>query len=152
MTSRRFLFLFIVCLVSACHLLLILADSLEVGDAGPNALFTCFVVLLVSVSAIVGDFGRSLYFVIVPELFPYAYRVQAKSLTLLLMESLTAISSMTLYLGLDMFGMKFLLTFIIPQTFLFVFLWVNMPETKGKSNAEVLKSFGITAQGYGNID
>ncbi len=130
-----------------CHALLIFAELLHV-DAETNIFFASFVFISVSVCSVTADLARAMYFIIVPELIPYDYRVRAKSFTIFLKDSVTTISSSTFYLGLDTFGLMFLLTFIVPQLFFFGFLFAKMPETKGKRNDEIMRSVGIQANGY----
>ncbi len=134
-----------------CQALLIFSELLHV-DAESNIFFASFVFTLVSVCSVAANLARSLYFLIVPELIPYDYRIRAKALSLFLLDSVTAISSCTFYLGLDTFGFMFLLTFIVPQPFFFGFLFAKMPETKGKRNDEIMKCVGIQANDYETIN
>ncbi len=149
--SRRFLFFLCLFVVIVCQAQLIFAELLQV-DAESNIFFASFVFILVSVCSVTGELARSVYFIIVPELIPYDYRIRAKSFTIFLKDSVSTISSCTFYLGLQTFGLSFLLTFIVPQLVFFVFLFAKMPETKGKRIDEIMKSVGIQANDYETIN
>ncbi len=100
-------------------------------------------VITTSCCMLTGFAVLSLYYIIIPEIFPFEYRVMAKSLAMLTLDSVTALSAFTLFPALEYFGPSTFLLNAIPLLICVGVLVVMMPDTKDKGPEDILRDFGI---------
>ncbi len=99
--------------------------------------------LTTSYCLLVGWVALSLYYVIIPEIFPFEIGVRSKATILIFMDSASALSTFTSFPALEYFGPSTFWFNAIPLWICVGFLLIKMPETKNRPTEEILRDFSV---------